>query len=891
MRLAFYLLFFFSGAAGLGCQLAWSRMFAAGLGHEMPALLAALAAFMGGMALGAWGFDRATGRGEPNDFWYGGLELVVGAWTLATTALVPWANQAALSLIGLAPSVWRHWGVAFLLPAIVLLPATTAMGATLPALERLVSRWTPDQRCVGALYAANTLGAVAGTLIGPYLVIPALGFTASLRVFAAVNLTGGALALALAFAVRRRTPVARTAFLPAERAPKSKVASRGQGATPQDAAARRIGLTMFATGLFGIGFEVVGVRVLAQAFENTVFSYAAVLSVFLLGTALGAALFQRFGRRVTHAAGFAELVTALSAACLLGVIALAFAPALYDAGRRAFGDGQGGVLAAEGLVAATALALPTMLMGAVFSFLAQAARRADGGIGTALALNTLGAALAPALFGVALIPLVGSKWTLIAIALSYLGLAPRVRGRRWLYAPLLALAAGALAVNLRVVELPQGGRLREFREGVMAAVAVVEDATRNRALRVDNRFQMGGTAAAAAEYRHAHIPLLLHPAPRRALFLGLGTGITFAAAGFHPDLSAEGVELIPEILAAMPEFEPFNEATRLNPRLKMQVADARRFARAATNSYDVIVADLFHPARDGAGTLYTVEHFRALRARLAPGGLFCQWLPLHQLDEAMLRVITRSFLEVFPSASAYLLRFNVDAPVLGLVGRLDPPHYSPAWVEARLTDPTLASQLKQLSLADSIRLFGCLAAGTEALRQFADGAPLNTDDRPVVLFGAPRFIYQKNATPYARLQSLLRLDSDRAGSGGDAIRDPKSRPNGMDAAGLAATLGLKPGPATDQFTARLGAYITARDIYLRGLVDDAEGRSAQAIDRYVESARLSDDFTPGYAQCLTMASLLAKSRPAEARALLERLVQAQPARPVAREMLQRLFPR
>ncbi|PYI82627.1 MAG: hypothetical protein DME26_17020, partial [Verrucomicrobia bacterium] len=92
-----------------------------------------------------------------------------------------------------------------------------------------------------------------------------------------------------------------------------------------------------------------------------------------------------------------------------------------------------------------------------------------------------------------------------------------------------------------------------------------------------------------------------------------------------------------------------------------------------------------------------------------------------------------------------------------------------------------------------------------------------------------------------------------------------------------------------QFADRLMKYISARDVYLRGLVAEAEGDQARAIDAFVESARVSEDFTPGYAQCLTLASLQAKTEPARARVLLQRLVQAQPSRPVARELLKRLF--
>src|SRR5260221_5905486 len=406
----------------------------------------------------------------------------------------------------------------------------------------------------------------------------------------------------------------------------------------------RLGLTIFSTGLLGIGYETVGIRVMSQVLENTVYTFAAVLSVFLLGTVLGATRYQRWGSRRGSSANYrsadfsplrsasgetdgkrpegraprasssrdsadmypaiglllTDLLCGLSLAGLIGVCALWRAQPLYDACRNAFGDSRSEVLAAEVVVAAAVFGLPTIFMGAIFSHLVQAARREEGGVGRAAALNTFGGALAPAFFGVCLFPLAGSKLTLALISLGYLTLLPKLAGWRWglLAAPFLSLFL--LPANLRLVQVPPGGKLAEYREGLMDSVAVIEDAHTNKTLRVNNRFQMGGTAAADAEYRHAHIPLLLHPAPKRGLVLGLGTRITFRAASLHPNLESDGVELVPEVVAVMPQFEPYNYAPDRQSPLRMHVADAGRFIRATETRYDAIVADLFHPARDGA---------------------------------------------------------------------------------------------------------------------------------------------------------------------------------------------------------------------------------------------------------------------------------------------------
>ena len=142
-----------SGVAGLGYQIAWTRMFSAGLGHEVPGMLAVVSAFFAGLALGAFTLDRAVGRARRPGLWYVGLELAIGLWALATVALIPFANELAYTLIGAESDPVRHWLVAFLIPAITLLPATTAMGATLP-------RWTASPtrsiRRANATWAGST---------------------------------------------------------------------------------------------------------------------------------------------------------------------------------------------------------------------------------------------------------------------------------------------------------------------------------------------------------------------------------------------------------------------------------------------------------------------------------------------------------------------------------------------------------------------------------------------------------------------------------------------------------------------------------------------------------------------------------------------------------------
>jgi spermidine synthase len=398
---------------------------------------------------------------------------------------------------------------------------------------------------------------------------------------------------------------------------------------------------------------------------------------------------------------------------------------------------------------------------------------------------------------------------------------------------------------------------------------VVEDARGVATLHIDNRQQEGSSATRLADARQALLPLLLHPAPRRALFLGLGTGVTASAAAEDPLLEVDAVELLPELIAASAYFRGASSEDVPNPRLHAIAADARRFVRASQSRYDVIVADNFHPARSGSGALYTVEHFAAVRERLAADGVFCQWLPLHQLDLDTLRSIVQSFIAVYPHGAAMLATNSLDTPVLGLVARNDGGRFDAQRARERLTRGAPALRLGDVGIADELALLGGFVAGPSALAHFAGDAARNTDDRPVIAYRAPRITYAPESLPRERLMALLgELDvgpAEVVASGSDAARD------------LA-------------WESRLAAYWEARDRFIAaGLTvqptADVRGMLAQVREPLLAVLAVSPDFRPAYDPLLRMARVLADVDTAGARELLNDLRELQPARPEATQAL------
>jgi spermidine synthase len=836
-----------SGFAALGYQIVWTQQTALWLGHESAAVLAVVAAFFGGLAVGALVLGPRIDRSAKPAHWYAGCEAAIGLWSLAVAFLMPPMTDWLVTLIGVQPSPGWHWSVAFCGTFFLLLPATAAMGATLPAMERVLAKMRGQGAPIAALYAGNTFGGVLGVLATAFWLVPQFGLLLSASVCAALNLLCAGAAVKL-FA------------RPANRGP---AAAQGRASGAQ--------ILLAVTGLLGIGYEVLVVRVLAQVSENTVYTFAILLAVYLVGTALGAAAYDRWPACVGEAERLRDrLLRMLAAACLLGVLSLAGAETVKATVLHALGPSMLAALSAEAVLAMAAFLLPTIVMGALFSHICTNARAGGISFGRALGVNTLGAAVAPLLFGVLLLPGFGAKFALLLVAAGYLALSSR---RAW-SAPALWATAGATAAlaiwapSLTIIDVPEGGRLVSYAEGVMATVSVVEDASGVARLHINNRQQEGSSATLLADARQALLPILLHPSPRRALFLGLGTGVTAYSAAEESTLQVDAVELLPEVIDASTRFTRMFSGDAHSQQPHLTAADARRFVRATRERYDVIVSDNFHPARSGSGSLYTVEHFKAVQNRLATGGLFCQWLPLHQLDLETLRSIVRTFLAVYPHAWAMLATNSLDTPVLGLVGRKDADRFDAEQVRERLTGASMRRSPAEFGITDDFAVLGSFVAGPHALQRFAGDAPFNTDDHPVVAYRAPRITYVPDSLPRDRLIALL--------------REVEISPDELISA-----------PRDAAWASQLSAYWAARDRFIE-MGRDVQPTSnvrrmlAQVHDPLLSVLRISPDFRPAYDPLLRMATTLGRIDVTAARTLLMELKEAQPLRPEAAQALREL---
>jgi spermidine synthase len=863
------LAFFLSGAAALGYEILWTRLLSLALGSETLGILGTLAGFFGGLALGSFALHGVAKRSRNPARLFAALETLAAAYALASPYLLHGLARRLPPLLGPAAGD-NDTPLALVLSLatalLVLLPATVAMGATLAALVEARRRVAADEtegRGLGRLYGANTFGATLGVLATVHVLLPWLGLETGAATLALVGLAAAALGILWSRGVYPATE-SESADLPARPHPLAP-SPEGEG---ERRSPRLLYLLLFGTGLAGVGLEVVGVQILAQPLEDTIYTFADILAVYLLGTAAGAWIYgllaERLARRPARAVT-AVLLLAHLASVFLAAFCLRASPWLLAR----LAPEESGFLRrflAEFGLAALLFLVPTLLMGALAShLLAQVAAR---GVGRAYGFNTLGATLSPFLFGLVAIPALGYAGALYLVAWAYLAIfaVAVLAGWEGTPRPAWTWAAPAMTValtlvaprSLALVEVQPGWVEVASRETLMGLVRVTEKPEAGtRLLQVNKHFRMGG-GSAFGERRMGHIPLLLAPRARTALFLGIATGGTLGAVRDFPLARVDAVEIVPVMLEMLPLFDRINQGIAGDPRVRFHAADARRYVAASPNRYDVIVADLFHPARDGAGTLYSREHFAAVRGHLSPGGLFAQWIPLYQFDARNLKTVVRTFLAVFPEVHSFLGIYNAETPALVLLGRAPRDPADALAIDLDRLEAALRRPIyRDLLMQDARDLLAAYMLDRPALARFGGEGPLNTDLNPRVLFDAPRSAYENR--PELRYRSLTALLPYRTAY-------PTSLVTSRDPRRLSA------------FRTAAGSYGTALSHYLKGDVLRAAG-APELPPAAREQYLLAYEADPGFVPAGQVLLALAEADPGTAEPLFRRMLARTPDRP------------
>jgi predicted membrane-bound spermidine synthase len=686
MTRVLYLLFFLSGAAGLMYESVWSRYLGLFVGHQAYAQVLVLVIFLGGMSLGAALVSRRAEQLRDPLRDYAIIELVVGViglgFHLVFVSVTDWAYGIALPSLAGGPFVnVFKWGLAGLL----ILPQSILLGTTFPLMSAGVLRRIPETpgAVLGWLYFTNSIGAAVGVLIAGFVLVDRFGLPGVLTTAALLNI---AVAIA-AYALGRRHPA------PAETSSVRRQEPVSQATDADRRPGRALLAVAFLTAAASFAYEIGWIRMLSLVLGSATRSFELMLSAFILGLALGAFAIRNRTERLREpllALAVIQVVMGLTAVATLPVYLASFhgMEVLLGALSR---NGPGYwmfTIARYGFCLAVMLP-STICAGMTLPLITRTLLARGGGersIGQVYAINTLGSIVGVALAGMLLLPLLGLKGLVIAGAsldvLIGLALLPLTTRRQWLPGAVIlsgilivAVAIGA-SFDERVLTSGVFRRLRVedsrrytteyYADGRTATISVSADSSGMRVLSTNGKADAsirGSTRAACVpgtplrsfqgdeitQFLTGLLPLAYAPEARTAAMIGLGSGISSHVMLASPTLDElVTLEIEPRMIDGARFFDPANRRAYQDPRSRLVVDDAKAYFATADRTFDMIVSEPSNPWVKGVSSLFTVEFYRRVRAQLAEGGIFAQWLQAYELDDDLVLHVLAALNEVFP---------------------------------------------------------------------------------------------------------------------------------------------------------------------------------------------------------------------------------------------------
>lgn len=774
--------FFLSGLAGLVYEVVWARQLSLFLGITSYAHTAVITAYMLGLAAGSYYFGRRVDQHLQPFKLYAWLEIGIGVYAAMTPWLFNGLQQVYVSLADVSGiGSMSGYLTRFTIALLALLLPTFLMGGTLPILVRGVLTELPGLgKITGRFYGINTLGAMLGTLLAGYLLLPGLGVKATIFVGVAINL---AVAVAVLAMLRR------------SKLPMNVVGQRQEPIEPPPAAsteARSSSSRMVLLMGFGVaGFaalltQVAWIRALILVIGGSVYAFTITLASFLAGIGLGSLLFTRFiaspggwlnrfqlDGRMAQAALLALLI---SLTLLLGLPLIGQLPGWFLSGYSSLKDNFSLFQSYVFLLSFSIMILPTLFMGALFPLVTviwtRSADRAGRGVGVAYAVNATGTILGALLGGLFILPWLGVHYSVqLAAGLYFLvaivyWLISSVEIRHVYRHAILGITAllvltvvlvtppwnkeimisGVFSTPDRIVDklavtslqqIVEQNELLYYKEGLDGVVAVRMHGD-NRSLVINGKADASSVGDLPTQVLLGQLPFALDRNLENTLVIGLGSGITAGSLTVHESLKQLTIlEISDEVIEASDFFVMENYGVLGDPRVKLVTADARNFLMAAADGYDLIVSQPSNPWISGISNLFTDEFFKLAKSRLNAGGIMSQWVQTYRMSNDDLRTILNTFQDNFQYVSLWMPMID-DLIIIGS----DQPHaLSMAYTRSNQAEDIVAElrRAKVFSFRDLVRLY---ILGGDVLSNYTVGADMNTDNNPVIEFNAPRNLYR-----------------------------------------------------------------------------------------------------------------------------------------------------
>ncbi len=734
---------------------------------------------MAGLGIGGWRLGQRAEHTLRPLAYYAKLELGVCLFAAISPWTLPLLGKAYLALGG-EPRLGL-WGATLgrlLVAVLVMGPAAFLMGGTLPAAARAAETDHDTHRTTLALlYSLNTAGAVLGSLLGTFALFELLGTRASLWFACLLNLLVAVVAQAWA----RELPDV----------PLSVKDEQAEGVSPTESRPlrwerRAVYLAAAVVGFAFIGSELIWYRVMGPILGGSTYSFGLILAIALTGIGLGGWWYSQQAK--SQATWTLLSVTVLGEALVLGLpIWIGDPLAIFAAQLRNLAALGFGALVLTWVIVCLVVVLPAAVISGyqfpvLIALLGRGRSDVANHVGRAYLFNTAGSVLGSLLVGFILLPRLGaiSTWRGLTGALVLVGLLAILRSWKrqealsvpslvfvlllatgsgcsmaatgptsvWRHTPIGAGRATNLssdANQLKAWTNAQRSQILWERDGVDVTVALAVDSSANFIVSGKSDGSVQGDRGTQAMC--ALMAALLHPDPKQGFVLGLGTGMSagwLAKAISHVDVA----ELEPAIVEVARSVGAANGNVLAAPNVTLFLGDGREFLLTTRKHYDVIMSEPSNPYRAGVASLFTADFYRTVQRRLAPRGIFVQWLQGYEVDTSVVLMTLRSLREVFPFVEIW----QSQGADIALLSSMEPREYDLQLIRDRASKAPYLDVMRRTWLAEGAEALFSHAYGNA---KFVDTLldhnqpQVNTDDENLVEFAAARSVGKK--TPSAAI--------------------------------------------------------------------------------------------------------------------------------------------
>ncbi len=706
------LFFLLNGAGTLILETAWLKKHISIFGSSPESYGSVLFAYFLGVSAGSWYYRRNE---VSLKYLYPGFLLALLFSLFLPVFLLDGLRFPSEFVYG-QPFLYKSlvWALAI----ISIFPACFFLGGFFPLVAQTVNR-----KNFVFLYGIQTLGTVLGIYFGSFFLPYAVGYLATFIIGIAINVIS-LFFLHLAF--------------------RDREAQSGAQADIKNHSFR-FGVFSFFSGFLSLVLQVLWIRFIALATDNSIYAFGSASLIILLQLTVSSYLTSKLPESWFRNSG---VFTGILFFSLIGMIASTETYLWMTDGLaiRAVRDATGlfGSLA----FAASFIVIGYFFISFIFPFILRMAKSGDatrdsGSLGSLIAMNGLGCAMGSLLTSFVFLPKLGI-WTSLLIALIGYAVLLSFSGKtRTCFAA--AVIGGALififsplrhplVTPVDPVDIGSRGSLVSAKEGKYGIVSVIDYRNR-RTLWLNNTYQLeAGMNDVRGPYRMGLLPTVLHPDAKTLAMIGIGTGIS--SNGFlNSHLNRITlVEMIPEVAdAAANHFQSYNGNVLANPRVETIIDDGRHYFRTGNHPFDIICSDVFTPWNEGTAYLYTVDHFKNVKKRLNRGGLFCLWLPMFQMTREEFLIIAKSFAFVFPHTTVWQLSWGLEDSGVALIGTEKIQTEAIKAYKERRPFPETTPDLMQIHESGIFASYiGPVIPSQELWQQL----PLNTLDFPIIEFKA-----------------------------------------------------------------------------------------------------------------------------------------------------------